>query len=78
LEEAAENFAQYLSVIWDMQNRLKQEGLDLSQEETEGEDRCYLCKSCCPPIKKGPIPLGSSQVSDHSSTPEQGALSFIL
>jgi len=37
-----------------MQDRLEQEGLNLSKEETEGEDRTYICKSCCPPLEDGP------------------------
>jgi len=78
LEEAAENYVEYLSVIWDMQDRLEQEGFDLSKEETEGEDRTYLCKSCCPPLRESPIPLGLSQRSTDSSTPEQVALPFNL
>lgn len=78
LEVAAENFAKYLSIIWDMQDRLEREGLNLSKEETEGEDRRYLCKSCCPPLEDGPIPLGLSEVSDVSPTPAQGSLPFNL
>lgn len=58
LEEASENFAEYLSVIWEMQNRLESHGLDFSKQETDEENRHFLCKSCCPSLEEGRIRCG--------------------